>query len=41
MRKQDKYMKNIMRLRDKMGRGTHLMRPDEEIIYSADIPPDR
>lgn len=40
MRRQNKYMKNVMRLKDKMGRGVLLLRSDVEVIFSAGIPPD-
>ena len=36
-----KLTENAMKLRKKMGRGVYLLRPGEEVIYAADIPPYR
>jgi hypothetical protein len=33
--------KNPLGLRDAMGRGVEMLRQDHEVIFSAEIPPDR
>jgi hypothetical protein len=38
---QRKLMKNVMGFKHKLGRGVYLLEPGAEVIYSADIPPDR